>query len=265
MSLSSHRAFSSGRTNTGRLFQYYPFTAFFILFSAIIRNPSAPTSKSVDFPLMKSLVSYLSRMKEKNNGAAKLLQVASAFTHVAGTFLKNYGKIEQQREHAGKRRRREMETGDDDVNPRSEPEEAWLQEGERDGEKAPVKEAGRSFYCTTAFPRDEFDHDFATAMPAHAVYEPSMSASMSPTSMEEDGFGEVDLHLASFLRWPEQDGQGLPMDMGVDESVGTGQPFDMDLQALMAEPEGFQAQMEQAVLRGPLGFDWLGWEGSAGG
>ncbi|PWW77842.1 hypothetical protein C7212DRAFT_82371, partial [Tuber magnatum] len=74
------------------LFQYYPFTSFFILFSAVIRNPTAATSKTVDFQLMKSLVSYLSRMQGRSEGAAKLLQIASAFTHVAGTFLRNYGK-----------------------------------------------------------------------------------------------------------------------------------------------------------------------------
>lgn len=252
---------------TVRLFQYYPFTAFFVLFSAIIRNPSAPTSKSVDFPLMKSLVAYLSRMKEKNDGAAKLLQVASAFTHVAGTFLKNYGKIEQQREHAGKRRRREAETDDEGMDAHFEPEEAWLQSGGRDGEKAFVKGYGKGFWGTTAFPRDHVEQVVpTTAVPAHTpAYEPSVSVSMSSVSMEEDGFGEVDLHPASFLRWPEQDGQGLPMDMRVEEGADSnsgGAPFDMDLQTLMAEPEGFQMQMEQAVLRGPLEFDWFSWEGS---
>lgn len=209
---------------------------------------------------MKSLVSYLSRMKEKNEGAAKLLQVASAFTHVAGTFLKNYGKIEQQREHAGKRRRREMDTGDnDDVGTHSNPEETWLQERGRDTEK--------NSYATTAFPREQFKQALLAApVPVHTpTYDFSSSVSaMSTASMEEDGFGEVDLHPASFLRWPEQDGQILPMDMGIDESNVSGAPaFDMDLQTLMAEPEGFQMQMEQAALRGPLEFDWFSWEGSA--
>lgn len=266
----THLWFKLTTPGTDRLFQYYPFTAFFILFSAIIRNPSASTSRSVDFPLMKSLVSYLSRMKEKNDGAAKLLQVASAFTHVAGTFLKNYGKIEQQREHAGKRRRRDMEAGDDEVDSRLKPEEVWLQDSDsgRDEGKASVGGVGKNFYDTTAFPRDQFEQDIiTTTVAAHTpAYEFDSSVpAMSATSMEEDGFGVVDLHPASFLRWPEQDGQGLPMEMGVDESnVVGGPPFDMDLEALMAEPEGFQMQMEQAVLRGPLEFDWFSWEGSAG-
>lgn len=253
---------------TARLFQYYPFTAFFVLFSAIIRNPSASTSRSVDFPLMKSLVAYLSRMKEKNDGAAKLLQVASAFTHVAGTFLKNYGKIEQQREHAGKRRRREMEASDDEADARSKPEEAWLPDRGRDAGSREKASVGRGFYITTAFPRDQFGQDHLTAaVPPHTpAYEFGSSVSaMSVASMEEDGFGEVDLHAASFLKWPEQDGQSLLMEMGVDEgNVSGGPPFDMDLEALMAEPEGFQMQMEQAVMRGPLEFDWFSWEGSAG-
>lgn len=250
-----------------RLFQYYPFTAFFVLFSAIIRNPSAPTSKSVDFQLMKSLVAYLTRMKEKNDGAAKLLQVASAFTHVAGTFLKNYGRIERQRELTGKRRRREMEADDEDMDGSVELEEAWLQDGGKDRERVVVKGLGRRCWGTTAFPRDQVEEVFPiTVAPTYtpATCELSLSTPMS----EEDGFGEVDLHPASFLKWPDQGGQGLRMDLRVEEnsradsSTNAGPPFDTDLQTLMAEPEGFQMHMEQAVLRGPLEFDWFSWEGS---
>lgn len=217
---------------------------------------------------MKSLVSYLSRMKERNAGAAKLLQVASAFTHVAGTFLKNYGKIEQQREHAGKRRRREVDSGDDDAGTSLKPREMWLQERGVTGEKTSFGGLPDDSYVTTAFPRDHFERVLHVTAPAPAHtpahdFGPPMSVA-STTSMEEDGFSEVDLHPASFLRWPDQDGQGLPMDMGIDVSnVGGAAPtFDMDLQALMAEPEGFQMQMEQAALRGPLEFDWFSWEGS---
>lgn len=212
---------------------------------------------------MKSLVSYLSRMKERNVGAAKLLQVASAFTHVAGTFLKNYGKIEQQRQHAGKRRRREVDSGDDDTGMCLKSQQMWPQER---GEKASFGGLPDDSYVTTAFPREHFERVLLVTAPA-PVHTPAHdffpSASVaSTTSMEEDGFGEVDLHPASFLRWPDQDGQGLPMDMGIDVTSGGAPAFDMDLQALMAEPEGFQMQMEQAALRGPLEFDWFSWEGS---
>lgn len=217
---------------------------------------------------MKSLVSYLSRMKERNEGAAKLLQVASAFTHVAGTFLKNYGKIEQQREHAGKRRRREVDSGDDDAGTLSKPQEMWPRERGGTREKTSFGGLPDDSYATTAFPRDHFERVLLVAAPVSVHtpthdFAPPVSVA-STISMEEDGFGEVDLHPASFLRWPDHDGQGLPMDMGIDVSnVGSGAPaFDMDLQALMAQPEGFQMQMEQAVLRGPLEFDWLSWEGS---
>jgi hypothetical protein len=260
---------AAGRANN-RLFQYYPFTAFFVLFSAIIRNPSAPTSREVDFQLMKGLVSYLGRMKEKNEGAAKLLQIASAFTHVAGTFLKNYGKIEQQRggEHAGKRRRRDAGS-DGEEGGGITPEEGWLQEGGNDGHKVFVRGYGKGFWGTTAFPRDQVEQVFtpetASTLAASTGTGTSTTATgtAAPTPAAWAPAGEVDLHPASFLKWPGAEaphGQ-LPMDMGVDDAAA----FDMDLTALMEEPEGFQMQMEQAAMRGPLEFDWFSWEGSAGG
>lgn len=256
---------AAGRANN-RLFQYYPFTAFFVLFSAIIRNPSAPTSKEVDFQLMKGLVSYLGKMKEKNEGAAKLLQIASAFTHVAGTFLKNYGKIEQQRgggEHVGKRRRRDARS-DGEGSGGLTPEDGWLQEGASDGHKVFVKGYGKGFWGTTAFPRDQTEQVFTpeTLAASASTGGASTTATGTPPAAWAPA-GEVDLHPASFLKWPGADvlhGQ-LPMDMGVDEAPA----FDMDLTALMEEPEGFQMQMEQAAMRGPLEFDWFSWEGSAGG
>ncbi|RPB08074.1 hypothetical protein P167DRAFT_539588 [Morchella conica CCBAS932] len=254
------------------LFQYYPFTAFFVLFSAIIRNPSAPTSKEVDFQLMKGLVSYLGRMKEKNEGAAKLLQIASAFTHVAGTFLKNYGKIEQQRggEHGGKRRRRDAGSDGEETGGIT-PEDGWLQEGASDGHKVFVRGYGKGFWGTTAFPRDQVEQVFTPETLAASAGtggggDASTTASGTAAPTPPAGWapaGEVDLHPASFLKWPGAgvpDGH-MPMDMGVDEAP----VFDMDLTALMEEPEGFQMQMEQAAMRGPLEFDWFSWEGSAGG
>jgi hypothetical protein len=36
----------------------------------------------------------------------------------------------------------------------------------------------------------------------------------------------------------------------------------VDLQQLMAEPLDFQMRMEQAARRGPLEFDWYGFEGA---
>jgi len=41
--------------------------------------------------------------------------------------------------------------------------------------------------------------------------------------------------------------------------------FNIDLEALMAEPGGFQMQMAQAAaVRGPLEFDWFSWDGQFG-
>ncbi|TGZ79973.1 hypothetical protein EX30DRAFT_66309 [Ascodesmis nigricans] len=91
------------------LFQYYPFSSFFVLFSAIIRQPANPASTNTDLPLMKALVAYLTRVQARNKGAEKLLQIASAFTHVAATYLKNWRK--QEKAKLG--HRRNSSTADD--------------------------------------------------------------------------------------------------------------------------------------------------------
>ncbi|CAZ81579.1 unnamed protein product [Tuber melanosporum] len=263
------------------LFQYYPFTSFFILFSAVIRNPTAVTSKTVDFQLMRNLVSYLSRMQEKSEGAAKLLQIASAFTHVAGTFLKNYGKLELAREHAGKRKRTSAE---EDILSVSSPhhhhhgagEEAWLEPGGCDN-SAFRNGFGKGIYSTTAFPADSIEQVFPTPPPPPPpMHSHSRSHSNSNTEslpLGLDDLPEVDLHAANFLRWPATDGMSYEPPTAAaasyldhafssaPESGAAPAAPDLSLEALMAEPEGFQLQMEQAAMRGPLDFDWFSWDG----
>ncbi|RPA96270.1 hypothetical protein L873DRAFT_1811696 [Choiromyces venosus 120613-1] len=272
------------------LFQYYPFTSFFILFSAVIRNPTAATSKTVDFQLMKNLVSYLSRMQEKSEGAAKLLQIASAFTHVAGTFLKNYGKLELEREHAGKRKRTTAEEMPGVSPPphqhqhqhHSAAEEGWLGPGGRDNTRIFREGYGKGLYTTTAFPADSVEQVFPVqhhpppppSMHSHSHSHSNSTTESPPLGLED--LPEVNLHAANFLRWPAPDGMSYEPSApsssypehafsSVPQSgsapAGGAVAFDLDLEALMAEPEGFQMQMEQAAMRGPLDFDWFSWDG----
>lgn len=216
-----------------RLFQYYPFTSFFVLFSAIIRNPSAPSSSSVDYPLMRALVAYLSQMKAKNEGAAKLLSIASAFTHVAGTFLKNYLKIKTLPRGQQAKRRREEPAPLPPPPFRSTPYDAG---------------AASSFWI----------HQQNT----HSQVVAAAAAASAPTP-PQDPIGDlpVDLQAASFLRWPGAETEVAVGGAGVGGGGEAAAGYDIDLEAVMAEPEGFQMQMEQAALRGPLEFDWFGWDG----
>jgi hypothetical protein len=69
---------------------------------------------------------------------------------------------------------------------------------------------------------------------------------------------------ASFLRWPGA-AEGLqPHGPGVEVPPQGQAHAEVDIEALMAEPLGFQMRMEQAAQRGPLDFDWFGWEAHFG-
>lgn len=233
---------------------------------------------------MKSLVSYLRRMQEKSEGAAKLLQIASAFTRVAGTFLKNYGKLELAREHAGKRKRTSVEEDMPRVSSpyqhhRSAGEEARPESCDRDNARASRKGFGGCFYGTTAFPADSVEQVFpATPPPPPPPPMHSHSSSHSNSNTESPPLGlddlpEVDLHAANFLRWPASDimsyepttSAAAPYSdhafSSASEAGTAPSGFGLDLEALVAEPEGFQLQMEQAAMRGPLDFDWFSWDG----
>ncbi|KAI5805199.1 fungal-specific transcription factor domain-containing protein [Geopyxis carbonaria] len=209
------------------LFSCYPFTSFFILFSAIIRAPAAPAATQVDLPLMQGLVAYFANMKERNEGAARLLTVATAFTNVAVTFLRNYSS-------ALRDRKRPLAAVDEPAAP-----------------PAP--------HSSFRGPPD---------LPPVTLGEYTAAASVG---FAPDPPPVVDFATAAFLRWPEwepeppetleelQEGLGgEEVEMG-GQGMGQGQ---VDLETLMAEPLGLQMRMEQAAMRGPLEFDWFGWDAS---
>jgi hypothetical protein len=167
-------------------------------------------------------------MKAQNEGAAKLVSIASAFTHVAGTFLKNYLKMTKQqhpRSALQKRRREEPP-------PPPLVEDVWIR---------PPTPAAAYFTPTPPPP-------------------PQVFVSTPSTDTDTDQ-GIVDLQPASFLRWPPTVPEPPPTTAATMEE----EAFNIDLEALMAEPGGFQMQMAQAAaVRGPLEFDWFSWDGQFG-
>jgi hypothetical protein len=274
-----------------RLFQYYPFTSFFTLFSAIIRNPAAPHSSSIDYPLMKGLVSYLTSMKAQNEGASKLLSIASAFTHVAGTFLKNYLKVTKQQPSAKRRREGTSET---DTGPASSsfsiPGAGAPSHQPQQQPAHPPQQLPPNLPSPVGMhPQPKSDlwvcpQPLSAAAGLYPIATPPQVYVSTPSSTDTEPT-DVDLQPASFLRWPTPAGQmtdTIPMQLEGDEEQdaqehGHGQAqegvvrgngdggFDVDLEALMAEPLGFQMQMAQAAaVRGPLEFDWFGWDGQFG-
>lgn len=74
------------RTRQNRLFSYYPFTAFFVLFSNTIRHPYLATSKD-DYRLLRFVVGFLESHKYVHSGAAKLFPVAQSFLQIAAKFV----------------------------------------------------------------------------------------------------------------------------------------------------------------------------------
>ncbi|KAA8894590.1 fungal-specific transcription factor domain-containing protein [Sphaerosporella brunnea] len=243
--------------NTGLLlwlFNCYPFTSFFVLFSNIIRHPDAPSSTDIDLKLMQQLVEYFGRMQERNHeSAARLRSVATAFTNVAITFLRNYRRqmrgIEapSNTNTMGSRKRpRYGHDDDEDPLPPLYP---------------PVNHTLRT--------------DPAGWCPPISLAPPPPPPTFPQTAQEV----EVDVATASFLRWPSASPPAFGASLGgvlrssssrsgdADPGGGCsngGEVDGMDIEALMAEPLGFQMRMEQAAQRGPIEFDWFGWEAHLG-
>jgi hypothetical protein len=232
---------------------------------------------------MKALVSYLNRMKSKNEGAAKLLSIASAFTHVAGTFLKNYLKMTKSTTRAAPQQKRRREEPPPSPHTPAPMGDEW------------ISPQAYSNYATGTGFRSPALIATQQQQPQRHVPPIPVVASTSTTPSTENEFegSTVDLQAASFLKWPGHNanqpavpepsivaGGGLgasnrDSSMGKDGGAATAPPigpagqFDIDIEALMAEPVGFQMQMQEANLRGPLEFDWFGaldsWDGSFGG
>lgn len=227
---------------------------------------------------MKALVSYLSQMKIQNEAAAKLLSVASAFTHIAGTFLKNYLKIKKPpRIQQAKRRREETtDTRNDFV------DDGWMRPASATDEQKQFREQYGSSAASAFWEQQQNTHSrvvaAASSSSSTAPTPSGIASSESSAATPSDiGIGDmpVDLQAAAFLRWPRAAAEaaavagadGVAGETGVAAfevggvAAGASLGYDVDLEALMAEPVGFQMQMEQAAMRGPLEFDWFSWDG----
>lgn len=238
------------------LFQYFPFTPFFILFSNVVRNPEARQARD-DFELMQVVVSYLDRMKAANENASKLLKIAAAFTQIAAAFLKKYVEIPETKLKRGSKRKRETEKES--------------KKGEAEGEGARPPPAVRT--------QGTGEETLAASPGAPAEMADSSLPSLPPPAPTID----VDVstlfpHAFNFLRWPHTASKENPpppppqhtplvdSNMEHDQIPGSFVPppldggFDFDIEALMAEPVDFQSQMQQAHRQGPLDFDWFQWD-----
>ncbi|EWC43735.1 hypothetical protein DRE_07395 [Drechslerella stenobrocha 248] len=238
------------------LFQYFPFTPFFVLFSNVIRNPEEKSSRD-DFVLMQHVVSYLDRMKAANESASKLLRIAETFTQIAAVLLR---KFEKPSHSESRKRKHSAITGD-----ANKPD---------DGKRPNPSSKTGGTEDVDALPKVSQD----TGNPAVA----GRTTSDVPTM-----FG----HAFNFLRWPNVGGpapvrpgssgdgnraavsanpvigpstaesSALPFDSGMAGLFeGATAGFDFDIEALMAEPVDFQSQMQQAHRQGPLDFDWFQWD-----
>lgn len=243
---------------------------------------------------MKALVAYLGQMKSRNEGAAKLLTIASAFTHVAGTFIKNYYKMTKGSNRPAPQQKRRREEA---PLPPAPANEGWSNASDlRDASSRYPDFTGAGFYSPLSTP---LPTSTSTSQPQQQQPHPpdiipgsisSHSSTTTPLSTDIDfEVPAADVQAANFLRWPGHNhASQVPISDDVGDSGGSGSgsgsggvmdhdaagatstapapmDYDIDLEALMAEPVGFQIQMEQASLRGPLEFDWFraldSWDG----
>ncbi|KAF3934038.1 hypothetical protein ABW19_dt0202548 [Dactylella cylindrospora] len=235
------------------LFQYFPFTPFFVLFSNVIRNPEEKTSRD-DFVLMQHVVSYLNRMKAANESASKLLRIAETFTEIAAVLLRKFEKPS----HGESRKRKHSTMAND---------------GKSEDGKRPNPNSR---------PGSMGSIDTSSLMP-----EPNLASGAGRTAAEVPAMFP---HAFNFLRWPNigtnplrpgsshetrsasssntdaagttsAEAPSIPFDTGMAAMFeGATAGFDFDLEALMAQPIDFQSQMQQAHRQGPLDFDWFQWD-----
>ncbi|EPS37561.1 hypothetical protein H072_8739 [Dactylellina haptotyla CBS 200.50] len=244
------------------LFQYFPFTPFFVLFSNVIRNPEEKSSRD-DFVLMQHVVSYLDRMKAANESASKLLRIAETFTQIAAVLLRKFEKPShsesRKRKHAAITGVSEGNKSDDGKrpNPNSRPGSMGSinLEAEIPTNSATTRTASE---VPTMFPHAfNFLRWPNVGAPNSSAVRPGSShdnkSSSSSGSNPPLGTSAADPSTSS--------SSSLPFDAGIAAMFeGATAGFDFDLEALMAEPVDFQSQMQQAHRQGPLDFDWFQWD-----
>ncbi|KAF3929033.1 hypothetical protein ABW20_dc0102162 [Dactylellina cionopaga] len=239
------------------LFQYFPFTPFFVLFSNVIRNPEEKSSRD-DFVLMQHVVSYLDRMKAANESASKLLRIAETFTQIAAILLRKFEKPSLSEA----RKRKHSSMGDSKSedgkrpNPNSRPDSMGSSDTPAPSNEEPPRATSE---VPTMFP-----HAFNfLRWPNVGGPNTSSASSARPGSSHENKASTASNPVmgSASTADPSSSSSALPFDSGLAAMFeGATAGFDFDLEALMAEPVDFQSQMQQAHRQGPLDFDWFQWD-----
>ncbi|KAK6334599.1 hypothetical protein TWF718_010056 [Orbilia javanica] len=237
------------------LFQYFPFTPFFVLFSNVIRNPEEKSSRD-DFVLMQHVVSYLDRMKAANESASKLLRIAETFTQIAAVVLRKFEKPS----HSESRKRKHSAIATD-----SKPEDGKRPNPNSTSRPGSVGSIDTPVYTNSV---SRPDSELPTMFP-HAfnflrwpnVGGAQSTASGRPGSSHDNGKASASSAASLGSASTDPSAPSLPFDSGMAAMFdGATAGFDFDLEALMAEPVDFQSQMQQAHRQGPLDFDWFQWD-----
>ncbi|KAF3920575.1 hypothetical protein ABW21_db0200166 [Orbilia brochopaga] len=235
------------------LFQYFPFTPFFVLFSNVIRNPEDKSSRD-DFVLMQHVVSYLDRMKAANESASKLLRIAETFTQIAAVLLR---KFEKPTHNESRKRKHSAITdsnkSDDGRRPNPSSAAGGIGATDDSSQNLPGADSGAPLRTATDVPT-MFPHAF------NFLRWPNVGG---PTSARPGSSGGDKPATSSnpILGPAHTESSALPFDSGMAALFeGATAGFDFDIEALMAEPVDFQSQMQQAHRQGPLDFDWFQWD-----
>ena len=258
------------RKRNNRLFSYYPFTAFFILFSNIIRYPHLATSKD-DYKLLKFVVDFLESHKYGHAGAAKLFPVSQSFLQIAARFVDpvpQTGPVEPALppKHLGKRKLDETShqpIADDElrVGMAPLPSDALLMQYPQQQEHAQLDLTHASFitWPTTAGAhyqtQDRFNNNDNNNIPQIITTQAS-SMSAAPFAAASSAAAGYDYMVSGAvmddaLGWPQQGGNTGEFNCYTN-TLGGG--------ALGIYEAEFQDKVAMAAGEGPLGFDWFRWE-----
>ncbi|KAF8427998.1 fungal-specific transcription factor domain-containing protein [Terfezia claveryi] len=263
------------RKRNNRLFSYYPFTAFFILFSNIIRYPHLATSKD-DYKLLKFVVEFLESHKYVHAGAAKLFPVSQSFLQIAARFVDPASESVTQStpcpmeptltaKHLGKRKLDETshQPIDDELRVGMAPlpsETLLMQYPQQEHAQLDLTHASFITWPTTAGThyqtQERFNNNDNNNIPQIITTQatPMTAAPYGAASSAAAGYdymvsGAV---IDDTSGWPQQSGNTAEFNCFTN-TLGGAPP----LGTYEAE---FQDRVAMAAGEGPLGFDWFRWE-----
>jgi len=251
-----------------RLFSYYPFTAFFILFSNIIRYPHLEASKD-DYRLLKFVVDFLETHKYVHAGAAKLFPVSQSFLQIAARFVdpapQTRTRAPPTSQNLGKRKLDETSHQpmiDDESRVRMAPlpsETLLMQYPQQEHAQLGLTHASFITWPTTLGTQyqaqERFNNNHNINIPQIITTQTSsMPTTLPPYTAASSAAAGYDYIVSGAVMddapaWPQQAG-----DVGAfNYYMNTGAPLGM------YEAE-FQDRVAMAAGEGPLGFDWFRWE-----